>query len=149
MNEQFVKQAEKFMRDAADPQGLQMMAQEGVAKTREAYSKMTAVTADGAKAFEAIAAETQQGAKALFDKVAQDFAVNTEAALDAAEAMAKAKSFPEAAKVQADFFQSQLAKVGAQTKEFFELSSKVATQTFAAFNGAAVKTAETAKKAKK
>ena len=67
---------------------------------------------------------------------------NTEALFDAAQAIARAKTLPEAARLQADFVQQQTAAASAQTKEFFELSSKVAKQTFETMNAAAAKTFE-------
>ena len=72
----------------------------------------------------------QAGAKSIGEKVLHNTAVNTEAAFDAAQAIVRAKTIPEAASLQADFLQQQFAVAGAQTKEFLELSTKVASQTF-------------------
>jgi hypothetical protein len=44
--------------------------------------------------------------------------------------MARARTFPEAARLQADFVQQQIAAAGAQTRELFELSTKFMKQTF-------------------
>ena len=73
--------------------------------------------------------------------------MNTEAAFDAAQAIVRAKTIPEAARLQADFVQQQLAVAGAQTKELLELSTKVAKQTFEINNAAATKSFEQMKKA--
>ena len=70
-----------------------------------------------------------------------------EAAFDAAQAIVRAKTIPEAARLQADFVQQQLAVAGAQTKELLELSTKVAKQTFEFYNAAATKSFEQMKKA--
>ena len=89
----------------------------------------------------------QAGAKSIGEKVLHNTAVNTEAAFDAAQAIVRAKTIPEAARLQADFVQQQLAVAGAQTKELLELSTKVAKQTFEFYNAAATKSFEQMKKA--
>ena len=89
---------------------------------------------------------SQAGAKAIGEKIVHNTAINTEAAFDAAEAIARADTLPEAARLQANFFQQQLAIAGAQTKELFELSTKVAQQTFETMNSAAAKSFEQFKK---
>ena len=139
MNDQFIKQAEKFVKDARVPENLQVFAQESVAKSREAFSQIAAAAADHAKVVESVASEAQGGVRALGEKALSNLARNTEAAFDAAEAMARAKSLPEAAKLQADFMQTQFAAMGAQTKEFFELSTRMAQQTFETMNSVASK----------
>ena len=139
MNEQFMKQAEKLMQDVRLPENLQSFAQDGVAKSREAYAKIAAAAADQVKTVEAVAAEAQDGVRSLGEKAVANFARNTEAAFDAAEALARAKSLPEVAKLQADFMQKQFAVLGAQTKEMFELSTKLAQQAFGQMSGAAAK----------
>jgi phasin len=145
INEQFIKQAEKLMQDARLPENLQVFAQDSVAKSREAFTKLAAAAADQAKVVESVTAEAQVGARALGEKAMSNLARNTQAAFDAAEALARAKSLPEAAKLQADFMQAQFAAMGAQTKEFFELSTKMAQQTFETIGGVAAKGFEQSK----
>jgi hypothetical protein len=60
--------------------------------------------------------------------------------------MARARSLPEVARLQADFVQQQVAVASAQTKEFFELSTSVAKTTFETMNVAAQKSFEQFKK---
>ncbi len=117
-----------------------------MAKTREAYSKLNAATQDHVKAVEEIVLAAQAGAKSFSDKFLHAAAVNAEAAFDAAEAIAKAKTIPEVARLQADFFKQQLATASSQTKEFFELSSKISRQTLESLNSAASKSFEQLKK---
>ncbi len=71
---------------------------------------------------------------------------NTEAVFNAAQAIAKAKSLPEAARLQTEFFQKQLAVAGEQTKELFELSARVAQQAFQTVNEVAAKSFDQMKK---
>jgi len=149
MNDQFTRQAQDMFsaaKDARIPENVQAMAEDGVAKTREAYQKMTVVAQDGAKATEEVVLAAQAGAKAIGEKIMHNTAVNTEAAFDAAEAIARATTVPEAARLQANFLQQQFAVAGAQTKELFELSTKVAKQTFETMNTATAKNFEQFKK---
>ena len=145
MNEQFIRQAEKMFQDARLPENFQAFAQDSVAKSREAFAKLASVAADQAKTVESVATEAQSGVKTLGEKALGNLARNASAAFDAADALARAKSIPEAAKLQADFVQSQLAAFGLQTKEFLELSTRIAQQSFEAFGSAAAKGFEQSK----
>lgn len=149
MNDQFARQAEQFFnvaKDARMPENVQAMVADGVAKTREAYEKASTVAKDQAKVAEEIMLAGQAGAKTIGTKLLENTAANTEAAFDAAQAIARARSMPEAAKLQAEFMQKQMAIAGAQTRELFELSSRVAQQAFQSFSSAATKSFETIKK---
>lgn len=148
--DQFSRQAQDMFnaaKEARIPENVQAIAEEGVAKTREAYSKIASVAKDNAKVVEEVMLAAQAGAKSIGEKVLHNATVNTEAAFDAAQAIVRAKTLPEAARLQADFVQQQLAVAGAQTKELIELSTKVAKQTFDFYNAAATKSFEQMKKA--
>ncbi len=150
MNDHFTKQTEEFIQAAQDvriPENVQAIAEDGLAKTREAYAKATAVAKDAGKAFEAVAEVAQRGAKALGEKVLTNAEVNTRAAFEAAEAVAHAKTLPEIAKVQSDFVQTQVATLSEQTREFVELSQKVAKETLDHWSTAATRTFEQIKSA--
>jgi len=149
MNEHFTRQAEQFFNVAKDvrvPENVQAMVVDGVTKTREAYDKATVVAKDQAKVAEEIMLAGQAGAKSIGAKMMENTAVNAEAAFDAAQAIARARSIPEAARLQAEFMQKQMAVAGAQTRELFELSTRVAQQAFQSFNTVAAKSFETIKK---
>lgn len=140
MNEQFTSQAQEMfsaVKDARIPENVQAFAEESVAKTRDAYTKINAAAKDSAKVFEEVMLTAQAGARALGEKVLTNTTANAEAVFDAAQAIARARTLPEAARLQADFFQQQLAATSAQTKELFELSTKLARQTFECMNSAA------------
>jgi phasin len=150
MNEQFTRQAQEMFnvaKDARIPENMQAFAEESVAKTREAYEKFSTVAKDGAAALEEVVLASQAGAKAIGEKVLHNTAVNTESLFEAAQAMARAKTLPEAFRLQANFFQQQMAAASAQTKELFDLSSKVTKQTFETVNTAATKSFDQLKKA--
>jgi hypothetical protein len=150
MNDQFTRQAQDMFaaaKEARIPENVQAFAEESVIKTREAYVKAQAVTKDGVKVAEDIMLAAHAGAKAIGEKLLHNTTVNTEAAFDAAQAIARAKTLPEAARLQANFMQQQMAVASAQTKELFELSTKVAKQTFESMNTAATKAFDQMKKA--
>ena len=149
MNEQFTRQAQEMFnaaKDARIPENVQAFAEESVAKTREAYSKMATVTKDGVKVVEDVVLAAHAGAKSIGEKVFENTISNTEAAFDAAQAIARARTIPEAARLQADFMQQQFAAASAQTRELLELSSKIARQTFESVNTAATKSFDQIKK---
>lgn len=150
MNEQFTRQAQEMFNVAKDvriPENFQAMAEDGVAKSREAYQKFNAAAQEQVKTAEEMMLAAQAGSKTIGEKVMNNAAANTAAMFDAAQAIARAKSLPEAARLQADFVQQQTTAASAQTKELFELSTKVAKQTFETMNSAAAKSFEQMKKA--
>ena len=145
MNNQFSKQAEEFFaaaREVKVPESVQAFAEDSIARTQDAYSKLTVVSRDASKALEQVTNVAQSNAKTIGEKVLTNFTSNTEAAFAAARDMARSKTMPEALKVQSDFFQAQMAKVGEQTREFFELSNAMTKQTLETMNASASKTFE-------
>jgi phasin len=149
MNEQFTRQAQDMFRAAQDgkiPEQFQAMAEDGVAKTREALHKLQSATKDNVKVVEEFVLAAQAGAKAIGDKVIENTTANTEAAFDAAQAIARARSIPEAARLQADFMQQQMAAASTQTKELLELSTRFTRQAFESVNAAAARSFDTFKR---
>jgi phasin len=145
MNEQFTRQAQEIFnvaKDARIPENFQAFAEDSVSKTRDAFKKFNAGAQEGAKVMEDVVLASHAGAKSIGEKVMSNTAANAEAAFDAAEAISKAKTLPEAARLQADYMQQQVAAVSAQSKELFELSTKVAKQTFESFSAAATKSVD-------
>ncbi|MFZ4805911.1 MAG: phasin family protein [Hyphomicrobiaceae bacterium] len=149
MNDQFTRQAQDMFnaaKDARIPENMQVFAEESVAKTREAYAKMASATKDGVKVVEDVVLAAHAGAKSIGEKVIENTMSNTDAVFDAAQAIARARTLPEAARLQADFMQQQFAAASSQTRELFELSSKVARQTFETMNSVTTKGFENLKK---
>lgn len=149
MNDAFTRQTEQFFnaaKDARMPENVQTMVVDGVAKTREAYEKAADVAKDQAKLAEEMLIAGQAGAKAIGSKLMENTQVNAEAVFDAAQAIARARSIPEAMRLQAEFMQKQFAIAGAQTRELLELSSQVAKEQMQTANVAATKSFEQMKK---
>jgi len=108
------------------PTSLHHMAQDSVARSRELYRSTMAAAQGSARVFAEVAETTWGSAKLLNDKIIQNMTANTEAAFSAAEAIAQARSLPEAAQLQSDFMQLLLTSTGEQLKEFVDLSARVA-----------------------
>lgn len=146
----FARQTQEILaaaKDARIPETVQALAEDGVTKAREAYGKLNSVAKDGARVLEEVMVAAHAGAKSIGEKVLRNTEVNTEAAFEAAQAIARAKTVPEAVRLQTSFLQQQFAAAGAQSKELFELSAKVAQQTLETMNTAATRTFEQMKRA--
>ena len=79
MTDQFTRQAQDMLaaaKEARIPENVQAFAEDSVAKTREAYSKMSAATKDGVKAMQEIALAAQTGAKTFGEKMLHNATVN-------------------------------------------------------------------------
>jgi hypothetical protein len=149
MNEQYTRQAQEMFnaaKDARIPQNMQVFAEDSVAKTREVVGKMTLAAKENAKAVEDVMLTAQAGAKTIGERIMHNTVANTEAAFDAATAIARARSIPEAAKLQADFVQQSMTMMSNQMKELMDLSGKVTRQTFETMNAAATKSMDQMKK---
>lgn len=149
MNEQFTRQAQEFFnvtKDARIPENLQAMAEDSVAKSREAYQRMNVAAQEQLKNAEQVLLATHAGTKAISEKMMHNAAANTEAMFNAAQSIARAKTVPEATRLQADYIQQQTSAATVQAKEIFDLSAKVTKQAFEAINAAAAKSFETMKK---
>ena len=134
VNQQFGKQAfdqaEKLFKDARVPENVQAMAQQGVAASKDFYAKTAAAAQDGAKVMTEIADTAWGSTKMLNEKIVQNLTANAEAAFTAAQAMATAKSLPEARQAAERVRQRLAAQASEQTKEFFDLSTRATQHLF-------------------
>ena len=144
----FAKQTEQMFKAAQDmavPEGFQKAMEDGLNQTRQAYSKLADMAQDTNKAMEKAYESTQKSSKKLTDKMINQASENTSAAFEAAEAMLQTKTFPEAAKLQADFMKKQFETFSEQSKEIYELSNKIATDATQSFSKATSKAFEQTK----
>ena len=74
-------------------------------KSREFYQKLNETAQENVNAVEDFMLASHAGAKSVSEKIMQNAAATTESAFDAAQSMARAKTLPEAARLQADFMQ--------------------------------------------
>jgi len=141
--QQMFGQAEKLFKDARVPEQVQAMAQEGVAKSRELYVKGAAAAQESAKLMTEVAETAWSSTKVLNDKIVQNLTANTAALFDAAQAMAKAGSLPEVAKLQGEYLQQMVATSSAQAKEFYDLSTRATHHMVETVQAAAGKSMKT------
>jgi len=109
-------------REGRIPDEAREAARETVAKSRQAYGQFSGAAKEGLRGVEQALEAGYDNAKALNTTWLRNMAVNTEAAFQAAYAMAGARNVPEATQIYAQFVQQQMANVGRQTQEMFELS---------------------------
>jgi hypothetical protein len=149
MNEQFTRQVEEFFavsNNVRIPDNVQSIVEDGVAKTRDAYLKINAVTKDGAKAFDEALKAAYACTKKLAEKVQLNIEANTKAAFDGAQSISRARTLPEAVRLQSNYLQNQVVATSIQAKELCELSAKVVQQTFEAIRAATSKTFDEVRK---
>ena len=132
-------QAEKLFRGACAPEDVQAIAQQGVAASRDLYVKTATAAQDGAKIVTEIADTAWGSVKMLNEKIAQNLAANVEAAFDAAQEIASAKSLPEIARLQGEFARKLGAQAVEQTREFLDLSTRATQHLVEKAQAAAVK----------
>lgn len=139
---EFTKQAEELVkaaREARLPDNVKTMAEEGLSNTRKAYDQLHSATREHAAHTETVISTVQAGGKTIAEKLFAHSATNAEATFAAAMQIVRAPSIPEAARLQAEFMQSQIALASSQTQELFQISSKVAASTMEHFQLAASK----------
>ncbi|MEM7619129.1 MAG: phasin family protein [Pseudomonadota bacterium] len=137
--QEYAKQAEEMIKKTQEmvmPEGVQKAMEENMNKTRDAYSKFSEMTEDATKAFEDVYTTAQQGTKEIADTLIAQTSENTKAAFAVAEAILQTKSVPEAAQIQAEFMKQQFEKLSEQSKEIYEISSKITADTAKSFNTA-------------
>jgi phasin family protein len=139
LGNQAFSQAEQFLKDVRLPENVQAIAQQGVAKTHEFYTKSAATAQESAKVLTEVAETAWGSTKMLNEKLVQNFTANIEASFVVAHAIAKAQSLPEALKLQTEFFQKLAAQTTEQTKEFFDLSTRATQHVFEQVHAGATK----------
>ena len=152
MNGPFPRNAEDILNAAKEfriPDQVKVLAAEGVANSRKAYSQFTSVAQDQAKVAEDVLTVVHTGAKTIGEKILQNTASNTEAAFEAVTEIVRAKSVPDAVRLQTDFLKSQMTLASAQTQELFQLSAKIAQATFEQMSAVATRTVDQAPKKRK
>ena len=128
MTQQFGKhvfdQASKLFKYAIVQKNFQDLSENAVAASKGFYDQATAAGLEQTKVLTDIADTAWGSTKMLNEQVAQNVISNIEATSAAAQLMAGAKSLPEIAKLQRDFFQKFAAQSMQQTTELFDLSTR-------------------------
>jgi len=143
MTDQWKREAKEMYlaaKNARVPENLSVLAEDVIAKSREAFDQFQSVSKDSTRSLETVLQTAQDGARAIGERVLHNIERNTELAFEAAEAMARAKTIPEILSVHSRFFQQQMTVSASQSRELLELSAKVTQQTLELMNAAALKT---------
>ena len=146
MNQQFARQTQAMFNgisSARIPDAARDLAEDSIAGMRETYERMNAYAKENGKALEEVMKTAEAGFRALGTNILDNTVANTTAAFDAASAMARAKTFAEAANLHANFIQQQLATASHQSKELFDLSLKVTMQFFESMTRTTTRSFET------
>jgi hypothetical protein len=112
---------------------------ESLTASKDFYDKTTALATQGAKTLAEITETAWGSTKMLNEKVAQNVSQNFEAAFTAAHDIATAKSLPEMARLQSEYFQKLAAQATEQTKEFVDLSARATQHVCEKVRAAAIK----------
>jgi hypothetical protein len=149
MNADFTRQTEDFFkaaREARIPDNVQAMIEDGVARSRKAVDGLADAAKDSAEVADEVITSVQSGVKTIGTKLIDNTRVNTEALLNATSEIARAKSLPEAARLQAEFLRSQFTVAGTQTQELMQLYASLTKATMEHMNAAATRAFDRARK---
>jgi hypothetical protein len=148
MTQQFGKhafdQANMLFKDALAPGKVQALAEQGVAASKSLCETAAAAAHERGKALTEIADMAWDSTKSLNEKVARNWAANIQTVYTAAQLMARAKSLPEIARLQIDFFQTLSSQTTEQTKELVALSTRASQHLVEKVQAAAKKPLEPA-----
>jgi hypothetical protein len=145
MNQQFARQTQALFNGVSSariPDAARDLAEDSIAGMRETYERMNAYAKENGKALEEVMKTAEAGFRALGTNILDNTVANTTAAIDAATAMARAKTFAEATNLHANFVQQQLATASHQSKELFDLYLRAATQIFESMTRATTRSFE-------
>jgi hypothetical protein len=122
-----VQGAAPYPRGVGVPLDMDGLALQGVAASRELYTRTALAAHENTKLLTELAEAAWGSTKMLRDKLVQNAATNTEAGFAMAQAIATAKSLPEIAMLQSQYMQKLAGQTADQAKEFLDLSAR-ATQ---------------------
>jgi len=126
-------QASKLFKDAVVQKNFQALSENAVAASKGFYDQATTAGLEQTKVLTDIADTAWGSTKMLNEQVAQSVISNIEATFAAAQLMAGAKSLPEIAKLQREFFQKFAAQSMQQTTELFDLSTRASQNVLEKF----------------
>ncbi len=150
MNKQINKAAEDMLKQAQAgemPKAVKDMVLDGVSKSQDANIQFSAFLKDAAKTYEGFVAKAVASSRAINDKMVENTAINTKAALDQAAKMVKAGDLKTATEGQADFARTQFATLSEQHSELMDLTGNIAQDMFDTTADAANAAAEKVKAA--
>jgi phasin len=111
------------------PEQMRAFAEKGVSQARDNYAKFKDAAETHNSTIEAVCTNASKGASTLSAKLMEFVKANTTANLDFAQELLAVKSPSEAVELWTSHARKAFETFSAQTKEFAELTQKVATET--------------------
>jgi phasin len=111
------------------PEQVRAFAEKGVSQARESYSKLKDAAETHNGTIEAVFSSASKGATDYSAKLLDVVKTNTNASFDFAQRLVGAKTLPEALELWTSHARKQVETLTAQTKEFAELTQKIASDT--------------------
>jgi phasin len=111
------------------PEQVRAFAEKGVSQARESYSKLKDAAETHNGTIEAVFSSASKGATDYSAKLLEVVKTNTNASFDFAQRLVGAKTLPEALELWTSHSRKQVETLTAQTKEFAELTQKIASDT--------------------
>jgi len=141
VNEQLAKPLNDMIQGAQIqvPEQVREMIEEGLKNTRNSWDVISSSAKDAATV-------QAKAIKTLGDQVLQNMTANFEATLDAAQALAKARTLSEAQNVQANLIRDHMTRTMKQWNEWLNLSMSVSEEAAATVSTMATAATRTAKK---
>ncbi len=129
--EQFERNTQLFV-DAAKngrvPEQLRKAAEDSVKRVRETYTSLSSVAQEGTQSWKRVMHANYKTAWEIEQLCSKNTATNIDAGFAAADAMAAARTFQEAAQLFGKFVQQQWSVGSAQMQELLALSRRSITQ---------------------
>jgi phasin len=111
------------------PEQVRAFAEKGVSQARDSYTKLKDAAETQNGTIEAVFSSASKGATDYSAKLLDVVKSNTSASFDFAQQLVGAKTLPEAMELWTSHARKQVEAFTAQSKEFVELSQKIATDT--------------------
>ncbi len=128
--EQFEQQAQLFVESAKNghiPEQVRMVAEEGVKRMHEAFTHLNSAAQESTEQWKRLVHANYETAREMERKCLQNTATNVDAAFAAARSIAAARTFPDAARLYAEFVQRQFSAGSSQVQELLTLSQRTST----------------------
>jgi hypothetical protein len=112
---------------------------DGLVRARKIFSGATHAADAATAAYEELFSATWKGSRAVHQKLLMNAAINTEATLEAAEALARCRDLSQAAAVQAEHGRDLVSRTFEQLQEMNELTAEITVHVVEAAMAAASK----------
>lgn len=103
---------------------VKQMGDQAMTQGRDVIDKLTTSATQNSKAMQELVMKAASTSTEFNKLILHNMQANTHAFYEALQAMAAAKSLPEAFRIQSQFYQTQMSALGEQSKRLTEISTK-------------------------